>query len=100
MIRMKKESAVIKLAAVICLFAALAFTVKFNSYANTVSVNWSNLSIDTSGSAVWNLSYSGNLVVDKYELKLARKSSGSWNTNYRSATTEDNSYDFSFTSAG
>ncbi len=78
----------------------LLFCCRYPAYAADISVSWSTLSITTDGDCNYAINYSGPLVVDQYELKLARKSSGSWNTSYKTAKTSDTSYSFSISSTG
>ncbi len=80
----------------VCLF----FCCRYPAYAAEVSVSWSSLSLTTDGDCSYALSYSGPLEVDKYELKLARKNSGSWNTSYKTGKTSDTSYSFSISATG
>ena len=82
------------------LLAVMLAGIAFSSYAAEVSVSWNNVSLSSDGDCSYSIGDTGSLVVDKYELKLARKSSGSWNTNYKTAKTSDNSYSFSFSSTG
>lgn len=74
---------------------------KIDTYAATVSAEFSGMTLSKDGSASWNLvSVPGQQEVDKYELRLARKSSGNWNTSYKTVKTSENSYEFSFSATG
>ena len=98
MIRTLKLS---KLMYAILVFAAVLLAgTGIRAHAAEISVSWNSLNITSDGDCSWSMSYGGPLEVDKYELKLARKNSGSWNTNYKSAKTEDTSYSFSISSTG
>ncbi len=65
-------------------------------------VTWSGISLDVYGNASWTLSnIPENLVVQKYEVKVARKSGGTWSENYRSLSTdEDGGMEITFSSVG
>ncbi len=76
------------------------FCCRYQSYAADISVSWNTLSISTDGDCNYDMNYSGSLVVDKYELKLARKNNGTWTTSYKTAKTSDTSYSFSISATG
>ena len=88
------------------MIAALSLTTvnevsRIDTYAATVTAEFSGMTLSKDGSASWNLvSVPGQQEVDKYELRLARKSSGNWNTSYKTVKTSDNSYEFSFSATG
>lgn len=81
-------------------FAATLSSTAIYSYAAEVHVDFSNLSLTKDGDCSWSIGDTGSLEVDKYELKLARKSSGSWTDSYKTAKTSDSSYTFSMSSVG
>ena len=82
----------------------LAASCVITSFAAGVqkTVTWSNLALDQYGNAGWTISnIPENLVVQRYELKVARKSGGTWSENYRSINTEDEGgTEITFTSVG
>ncbi|MDO5776484.1 MAG: hypothetical protein Q4P22_07660 [Eubacteriales bacterium] len=82
------------------LFAATLASTAIYSYAAEIAVPFSSVSITTDGDCSWSMGDSGALTVDKYELKLSRKSSGIWSDNYKTVKTSDDSYSFTFTSKG
>ena len=81
-------------------FAATLSSTAIYSYAAEVHADFSNLSLTKDGDCSWTIGDTGSLVVDKYELKLARKSSGSWSDSYKTAKTSDSSYTFTISAVG
>lgn len=69
--------------------------------AMAADVSWSDLSLDVSGNASWTMNLNGQTEeVDKYQLQLARQKNGTWKESFKTVTTEDDSYAFSFSSTG
>ena len=102
---MKRHTHIGLFAAMGVSFAAAAFAVTLSStaiysYAAEVHADFSGLSITKDGDCSWSIGDTGSLVVDKYELKLARKSSGSWSESYKTAKTTDSNYTFTISSVG
>ncbi len=81
-------------------FAATLSSTAIYSYAAEVHADFANLSLTKDGDCSWSIGNTGSLVVDKYELKLSRKSSGSWSDSYKTAKTSDSSYSFTISSVG
>ena len=81
-------------------FAATLSSTAIYSYAAEVHADFSNLSLSKDGDCSWTIGNTGSLVVDKYELKLSRKSSGSWSDSYKTAKTSDSSYTFTISAVG
>ena len=81
-------------------FAATLSSTAIYCYAAEVHADFSNLSLSKDGDCSWSIGNTGSLEVDKYELKLARKSSGSWSESYKTAKTSDTSYTFTLSSVG
>ncbi len=69
------------------------------SYAAT-AVSWNSLSLDTDGSAAWDVGIPSGEAVDSYEIRLSRQKDGNWTENYKTYKTSDNSYQISFSSKG
>lgn len=81
--------------------AAMLLSLAAASSAFAAQVSWSNLQLDVSGNASWSIDLNGqNEEVEKYQLQLARQKNGTWKESFKTATTEDNSYEFNFTSTG
>lgn len=74
----------------------------FESRAEAKEIKDASIVADLSsdGAARWTLNYSGDQVVDRYEVKLARRTNGNWNENYKTVRTPDNEYFFDFRSTG
>lgn len=81
-------------------FAATLSSTAIYSYAAEIHVDFGGLSISKDGDCSWSIGDTGSLVVDKYEIKLSRKSNGSWTDSYKTAKTSDSSYSFVISSVG
>lgn len=98
--RVRKPKISMLIAAVLLLGVCMLFPFRIRSCAAEINVSWNSLTLTKDGDCNWSMAYLGPLEVDKYELRLARKNNGSWNTNYKSTKTTDSSYTFSITSSG